>query len=168
MNRLSSTREPKRRRAVTSLVAVGLVGLALFGAELVSTSSRLTIGPPPAGFELDQFGARSLQSAWWYDRQGVGYNETGNPRTSVSATISTYDLVAFRFLLGYLELKPAPSFPISSCGWSHPSSMVLATETTRLNVETDNPIPVLHGSIGASAEIRSPRSQRTSISLRAT
>jgi hypothetical protein len=93
------------------LAAVVLVALALLGVELASGSSRLTIRPNPAGLELDQFGARSLQSGWWYDREGVSYSAIGNPRTSVSASISTYDLVAFRFLLGYLELKPAPSFP---------------------------------------------------------
>ena len=109
MSRVSTPRGHNRRR-FAFLAAAVLVALALLGVELASGSSRLTIRPNPAGLEVDRFGARSLQSGWWYDKEGVSYNAIGNSRTSVSATISTYDLVAFRFLLGYLELKPAPSF----------------------------------------------------------
>lgn len=102
----------KRALVVAATVIVAAVLMLLVVAELTSATDRLTFQPAPPGLVVDSFGGpRSLPSGWWYEKEGVSYEEVDNPRTVVAVVISTYRLMAFRYLFGYLELKPAPSFP---------------------------------------------------------
>lgn len=101
-----------RRVLAISGVVVLLGALFVVATEFSAADGHLELQPTPPDLVVDRFGGpRGLQSGWWYEKEGVGYEKINDPRTVVAVVVSTYRLVALRQLLGYLELKPAPSFP---------------------------------------------------------